>query len=456
MREYEEILSRQRAYFREGHTRPLSFRLRQLSLLQHALHACEPALLEALRADLGKASFEGYETELGLLLEELRFAKKNLASWMRPERVRTSLLHAPSSSVIVKEPLGVVLILSPWNYPLQLTIAPLIAALAAGNCAVVKPSRYAPKTAAVIEKMLSSCFPPELVCVVQGGRAENEALLSLRFDHIFFTGSPKVGRVVMRAAAEHLTPVTLELGGKSPCLLDETADLAVAARRIAWGKGLNAGQTCVAPDYLLVPAKKVEAFVHAYRKAVRRFYGDDPVQNPEYPRIITDRHFERLSGLMESGRVLYGGRKDAGLRKIEPTLLTGVTLESPVMGEEIFGPLLPVLPYESVEEAFGIIARFERPLAFYLFTKDKALAKRALQEVPFGGGCINDTVIHLSNPRLPFGGVGESGMGAYHGKKGFDTLTHEKSVLIHSQKLDIPFRYPPYKDKLWMLKKLMK
>ena len=456
MNRFEEMLARQREYVRAGNTRPFSFRLRQLTLLEQALQADEAVLLQALKEDLGKAPFEGYETELGILLEELRFAKRNLAAWMRPRRVPTPLMHFPSKSVIVREPLGVVLILSPWNYPLQLTLAPLIAALSAGNCAVVKPSRYAPKTAAALQRMLAACFPPELVSVVQGGREENQELLALRFDHIFFTGSPQVGRVVMEAAAKHLTPVTLELGGKSPCLIDETAQLDLAARRIAWGKGLNAGQTCVAPDYVLLPAGRVKGFAAAYRKAVRRFYGADPLSNPEYPRIITQRHFERLCRLMESGTVLWGGRTDPSRLKIEPTLLFGVAPQSAVMQEEIFGPLLPLVPYETIEEALGLIESLEKPLAFYLFTRDKALAKRVLLQVPFGGGCINDTVIHLSNPRLPFGGVGESGMGAYHGKKGFDTLSHEKSVLLKSDKLDIPFRYPPYGKRLSILRKIMR
>ncbi len=452
----KEIIGKQRSYFNTGATLPLAFRISCLKRLKQALTEFEPVLLAALQEDLGKPAFEGYEAELGLLHEEINFTLRNLRAWAKPKRVPTPLVHFPAKSTIYTEPLGVVLIMSPWNYPLQLTIAPLIAAISAGDCAVIKPSRYSPATSAAIEKMLGQYFNAEYISVFQGGSQVNTALLELKYDHIFFTGSSHVGRIVMQAAAKNLTPVTLELGGKSPCIIDETADIALAARRIAWGKLINAGQTCVAPDYALVHESVKDQFITEYASAVRSFYGQDVLDNDEYCKIINEKHFARLSALLSGGTVAFGGKADEAGRKIEPTVLTDVSPESPVMQEEIFGPILPVLPFRSFTETLDFVKSRPKPLALYLFTTDAQRELRVLNEVPFGGGCVNDTVVHLSNPHMHFGGVGESGMGGYHGKMGFYTFSHQKSVLKKSNWLDIPFRYAPYGERLSLLKKLMK
>lgn len=452
----QEAIEKQRSYFHTGETLPLAFRIRQLERLKQALKEYEPQLLLALREDLGKPEFEGYEAELGILYEEINYTLKHLKSWARPQRVPTPMVHFPAKSAVYTEPLGVVLIMSPWNYPLQLTVAPLIAAISAGDCAVVKPSRYSAATSAVIEKMLAQYFDPQYITVFQGGSQVNTELLKLKYNHIFFTGSPHVGRIVMEAAAKNLTPVTLELGGKSPCIVDETADIPLAARRIAWGKLLNAGQTCVAPDYVLIHASRQEEFAREYATAARRFYGEDPLHNPEFCKIINEKHFHRLVGLLSGASPALGGKADESERKIEPTLLTGVTADSPVMQEEIFGPILPVLPFQTFSEAVEFVQNRQKPLALYLFTQSVQREQRVLLEVPFGGGCVNDTVVHLSNPNMAFGGVGESGMGGYHGRAGFLTFSHQKSVLKKSVRLDVPVRYAPYGDRLPFLKKLMK
>ena len=452
----KEIIEKQRSYFNTGATLPLAFRIQQLKRLKQALKEFEPRLLTALQEDLGKPVFEGYEAELGILYEEINFTLKHLKTWAKPQRVPTPLVHFPAVSTIYTEPLGVVLIMSPWNYPLQLTIAPLIAAISAGDCAVVKPSRYSSATSSVIEKMLSQYFNQEFISIFQGGSQVNTSLLEQKYDHIFFTGSPHVGRVVMEAAAKNLTPVTLELGGKSPCIVDETAHVALAARRVAWGKLINAGQTCVAPDYVLVHEKVKDQFIEEYIKSVKAFYGEDILHNDEYCKIINEKHFNRLSGLLSSGKTAFGGKTDEAGRKIEPTILTDVSPESPVMQEEIFGPILPILPFRSFTETLEFIKARPKPLALYLFTTDAQRELRVFNEVPFGGGCVNDTVVHLSNPHMHFGGVGESGMGGYHGKMGFYTFSHRKSVLKKSNKLDVQFRYAPYGEKLSLLKKLMK
>jgi aldehyde dehydrogenase (NAD+) len=452
----KNVIERQRRFFQSGKTLEQSFRREQLKRLKLALQAHEGRLLDALSVDLGKAAFEGYATELGLLHEEINFSLRRLGGWMKAKRVPTPFVHFPSSSRIVSEPLGVVLIMSPWNYPLQLTIAPLIAAISAGDCSAIKPSRYSPATSAAMETMIREYFDPEYVSFFQGGSETNTALLAERFDHIFFTGSTTVGKVVMEAAAKHLTPVSLELGGKSPCIVDETARIDVAAKRIAWGKCVNSGQTCVAPDYLLVQSSVKDRLLAEIKKNIVSFYGKDCLANPEYPKIINQKHFDRLSGLLASGSVYSGGRSDAAQRKIEPTILEGVTLDSPIMKEEIFGPILPVIEFKTLDEAIAIIRKFEKPLALYLFSRDAERERRVLKEVSFGGGCVNDTLVHLSNPNLPFGGVGYSGMGAYHGYRGFEAFSHFKSVLKKSALIDVPVRYPPYKGKMGLLKLFMK
>jgi len=452
----KQVLEEMRACFMSGETLDVDGRIRRLQELRQAIGAFEEEILAALETDLGKAAFEGYATELGVVYGELDHTLRHLRAWAKPRRMPTPMVQFPSASRVYAEPLGVVLIMSPWNYPFQLAIAPLIAALAAGNCAVVKPSRYASATAAVVERLLQSCFPPRYVSVFQGGGEVNTRLLEQRFDHIFFTGSVKVGKVVMRAAAEQLTPVTLELGGKSPAIVDGTADIDLAARRIVWGKCINAGQTCVAPDYLLVQREAADKLTAAMIKYIGQFYGENPLENPEYPKIVNAGHFERLSGLLASGKILFGGRTDPAANKIEPTILTEVAPESPIMREEIFGPLLPVIPFADMAQAVEFVRQREKPLALYLFTSDGKTRRRVLQEISFGGGCINDTLVHLANPHMPFGGVGQSGMGAYHGRKGFETFSHYKSVLQKANWLDLPVRYAPYGERLGLLKRLMK
>lgn len=456
MKDYQELLKQHAHFFSIGPTKDIAFRRLQLKKLRQVIRHYEPDILKALKEDLNKASFEAYETEIGIVLQELNHTIQHLHRWASPSRVPTPLMHFPASSHVYREPYGTVLIMSPWNYPFQLTLVPLIGALAAGNCVVLKPSEYSVHTAAVIEKMITENFDSGYISVIRGGREANQSLLEQKFDYIFFTGSPTVGRLVMKSAAWHLTPVTLELGGKSPCIVDETAKLDLAARRIVWGKFLNAGQTCVAPDYVLVHPAIKDALIEKMKEAVRTFYGDDVLQNDEYPKIINRKHFDRLQGLMDGEEVVCGGGTDPDSLKIEPTILSGVTFKSPVMQEEIFGPLLPVLTYDNLQDTFAFMQKQPKPLAFYYFTQSKKRAALALREVPFGGGCINSTVIHLSNPHLHFGGVGESGMGQYHGKASFDTFTHEKSVMKKSTLIDISLPYPPYKNHLTLLRKFMR
>ena len=415
----------------------------------------EDRILRALSQDLGKSSTEGYMTEIGMVKEEIRFNIKHLTFWAKPKRVKTPATQFPSFSFIYREPYGVVLIMAPWNYPFQLTVAPLIGAISAGNCAVLKPSSYSVHTSAMIQEMIREVFPSGYVTVVTGGREENEALLSEKFDYIFFTGSPKAGKSVMEKAARHLTPVILELGGKSPCIVDETADLKTAARRIVWGKFLNAGQTCVAPDYVLVQHSVKKKLIHYIEKQIQKMYGFAPLDNEEYSSIINQRHFKRICGLMDERKVIYGGRTDSMTLKIEPTVMDSVTWDDAVMKEEIFGPILPIMSYYDLKEAVSAIDAQSRPLALYLFTKDKKRESFILREFSYGGGCINDTVVPLATPYLLFGGEGQSGMRKYHGKASFDTFTHEKSIIRKSLLEDPPLWYPPFLDYLKTRKKLM-
>ena len=453
--EFEAMVSRQREFWNTGATRSTEWRLIQLKKLEQALEEREGALCAALKADLGKAAYESWLSEIGMTLAELRFARKHLKKWAAAKRRPSAMPLFPASSRVAPEPYGTVLIMSPWNYPVQLTLVPLISALAAGNCAVVKPSAYAPSVARAVAELLGDIFPPEYVSVVQGGRAENAALLEQDFDYIFFTGSPAVGRTVMAAAAQHLTPVTLELGGKSPVIIAPDADIPLAARRIAWGKFLNAGQTCVAPDHVYIPKDRRDAFVKELAGQIHQLYGADPLAGPDLPKIINEKHFNRLIGLMGSGKTAVGGRTDPAARRIEPTVLVDVAETDGVMQEEIFGPVLPVLTYDSLDDLIARQQQKARPLALYLFTGDKTLERRVLSALPSGGVCVNDTVIHLANPHVPFGGVGNSGMGACHGRAGFDTFTHYRTI-VRRGKLDLPLRYAPYEGKnLNMVKKLM-
>ena len=398
----------------------------------------------ALKADLNKQPFESYMCETGLLLEEINFHIKRLKKWSKTRRVKSGIGQLPGKSYVCPEPYGVVLIMAPWNYPVQLCLMPLVGAISAGNCAVVKPSAYAPESSRVISKLIESAFPTGFVTAVEGGREANKALLDEPFDYIFFTGSVAVGKTVMEAAAKRLTPVTLELGGKSPIIVDETANLPLAARRIAFGKVLNAGQTCVAPDYLMIE-KSVEApFIEEYKKALASFFPDGDMSG--MVRIINDKHFERVCNILDnSGSIAIGGARDAETRFIEPAVLTDVPIDSPAMQQEIFGPVLPVLPYEKLDDCIDFIRSRPKPLALYIFSENKMNQEKVLNSCSFGGGCINDTVIHLASSHMSFGGVGESGMGSYHGRKSFDTFTHYRSVLKQG-KLDVKLRYFPYKS----------
>lgn len=453
----EQTLLRQRENFARGVTLSYEFRAEQLRKLPQWIGTHEQQIFDALYADLNKSPFECYATEIGIVLEEVSYALKHLRSWMAEKRVHTPLAQFPARCFRVSEPYGVVLIMSPWNYPFQLALAPLVGALAAGNCAVVKPSAFAPHTSNLLGQMIRELYPDWLVTVVEGGRAENTELLQQKFDYIFFTGSKAVGKVVMQAAAGHLTPVTLELGGKSPCIVDETADLRKAARSIVWGKFLNAGQTCVAPDYLLVQDNVKDLLVRAMKKEIERQYGKKPLENQAYPKIINGKHFDRLCNLMQGTEILCGGQVSATALKIAPTLLDRVHGESPVMQEEIFGPLLPVLTFNRIDEAVSFVNRREKPLALYLFTKDAQTEKTVLGHTASGGACVNDVVMHMVTSHMPFGGVGESGMGAYHGKASFDTFSYSRSVMKKALWLDVPLRYAPQgKLSLALLKKIQK
>ena len=439
-----EIVESEKHFFRTGVTRGVDFRIDMLKKFRKAIIENDELISAALKADLNKQPFESYMCETGLLLEEINFHIKRLKKWSKTRRVKSGIGQLPGKSYVCPEPYGVVLIMAPWNYPVQLCLMPLVGAISAGNCAVVKPSAYAPESSRVISKLIESAFPTGFVTAVEGGRDANKALLDEPFDYIFFTGSVAVGKTVMEAAAKRLTPVTLELGGKSPIIVDETANLPLAARRIAFGKVLNAGQTCVAPDYLMIE-KSVEApFIEEYKKALASFFPDGDMSG--MVRIINDKHFERVCNILDnSGNVVIGGARDAETRFIEPAVLTGVPIDSPAMQQEIFGPVLPVLPYEKLDDCIDFIRSRPEPLALYIFSENKMNQEKVLNSCSFGGGCINDTVIHLASSHISFGGVGESGMGSYHGKKSFDTFTHYRSVLKQG-KLDVKLRYFPYKS----------
>lgn len=442
--EIKELVRRQRAYFLSGATLSYAARMEALRCMRTALCAYEEKLCDALYQDLHKSPSESRMAEIGMTRAELRACMKHLAGWMRKEHVKTELANFHAKSFTVAEPYGVTLVMAPWNYPVMLCLEPLINALAAGNCVILKPSAYAPRVSAVLAEMLGAYFAPEYVAVVEGGREENQVLLEQRFDYIFFTGSAAVGKLVLEKAARFVTPVTLELGGKSPCIVDETADLKLAARRIIFGKILNSGQTCVAPDYLLVHAKVKEALFAAMKQELVRMLGDRPLEAEEYPRMVNQKHYARVMGLMQGEKVVVGGYGNPERLQIAPTILDEVTLESAVMQEEIFGPVLPTLTFETKEEVLAVIRHFEKPLACYLFTTDKQMERWLLTHVSFGGGCINDTIVHLATAGMGFGGVGGSGMGSYHGKAGFETFSHRKSVLKKYNWLDLPMRYHPY------------
>ncbi len=456
MKDISDIVSAQRTFFNSGKTREIAFRIRQLEVLRQAVKENENRILDALYADLRKSYYEGYLTELGLVLEDIRFSIKKTARWAKPRRVRTPYYHLPASSWIYPEPYGLALIIAPWNYPFQLAMAPLVAAITAGNCAMIKPSEFSPHTSEVISRLVEKFFDPAYIAVKTGDVAVSEALLAEKYDKLFFTGSPNVGRIVMTAAARHLTPVTLELGGKSPCIVEKDADIALSAKRIVSGKFINAGQTCIAPDYLMVHQFVRDRLVDEIQSCIRRFYGKNPIDSPVYPRIINRRHLDRLQSLMEGTTLIYGGNHDPHNLRLSPTLVSDPPLSHPVMQEEIFGPILPVIPYTHISEVIDVVNARPRPLSLYLFTRSRKTAKTVIKQVSFGGGCQNDTVIHFATPYLPFGGVGNSGMGSYHGRFGFNAFTHYKGVMKNTFRIDLPFRYPPFFKHVNLLKKLIR
>lgn len=443
----KRLVERQRAYFALGETLDVRSRRDALGRLYDAVRAHEGDIAAALASDLGKPAGEAYLCETGLSLREIRYLRDHLERWSRPRRVRTELSCWPARCVSLPVPYGVALVMAPWNYPFLLTLEPLAGALASGNCCVVKPSAYAPASSTVLRQIVEESLPPELAVVVEGGRAENDALLDQRWDYVFFTGSPAVGRSVMERAARWLTPVSLELGGKSPCIVDATADLRLAARRIAFGKWLNVGQTCVAPDYLLVERPVKDQLLALLAQEVRAMYGPDALANPAYGKIVNEKHFRRVAGLIDPAKVVMGGRTDECALKIEPTVMDAVTADDAVMQEEIFGPVLPVVAVDSLAEAETFVRARETPLALYLFTRDREAERHIMRHVPFGGGCVNDTVMHLTSSELGFGGMGASGMGSYHGKRSFDTFSHEKSIVERGAWPDVPLRYKP--ERAW-------
>jgi aldehyde dehydrogenase (NAD+) len=432
-------------------TLPVSLRKERILKLKKSIQERESLINQALKEDLGKSTFETYATEIGFILDEIGHTLKNIDEWSKPKKVKTPLTLFPGKSTVYPEAYGVVLIISPWNYPFQLCLSPLIGAVAAGNRVVIKPSEFAPKTSSVIQLILEDVFKKDEVILVEGGVEETQILLTQKFDYIFFTGSTMVGKIIMRAASEYLTPVTLELGGKSPCLIEESANLDMAAKRCAWGKFLNAGQTCVAPDYVLVPRHLQEEFISKLKNHLQVFYGNVK-SSKDYPRIINEKHFDRLMSLVVTEKLAIGGDSSREEKYISPTVMKDVSWNDKVMEDEIFGPLLPIIPYDSLPDAIEQIVTRPKPLAFYVFSENESKRQEIITKVPFGGGCINDTVIHLANPNLPFGGVGTSGIGSYHGKKSFDTFTHYKSVFEQGSLVDIPLRYPPYEGKLSWLK----
>ena len=442
--EIATILAKQHAFFASGRTIPVSFRQEQLHKLKRSMLAHEKDLNEALQKDLGKSRMESYMCEVGLTLSELTWMQRHLGSLSAKKRVPTPLAQFAARSFRSPSPYGTVLIMSPWNYPVLLTLEPLIDAIAAGNTAIVKPSAYAPYTCEVMKQIIEECYPQSYVAVVTGGRAENQTLLQQRFDMIFFTGGKTVGREVLRHAAEYLTPVTLELGGKSPCIVDSSAQIRLAARRIVFGKYLNCGQTCVAPDYVLCDKTIRDELVLAIQAEIRRQFGAAPLENPNYGKIVNRKHFERLLGLIDERKMVCGGQNNPDTLRIAPTVLTDVTWEDAIMGEEIFGPILPVLTFDTLEEAIQMVEARPHPLALYFFSENKTAQSQVLNCCRFGGGCINDTIIHLATSAMPFGGVGESGMGGYHGKAGFETFSHYRSIVDKKTWMDLPIRYQHY------------
>ncbi|TVY05377.1 aldehyde dehydrogenase [Paenibacillus cremeus] len=456
MSTHAALIHKQTTYFRSRETLPLAFRKQALKRLADAIRAYESDIIQALKQDLNKSEFEAYSSEVGIVLKEIRFMLQHLSKWARPRKVRTPMTHIGSSGKLLYEPYGVALIIAPWNFPFQLAVLPLIGAIAAGNCAIVKPSELTPNTAEVLAWLIGETFLEEYITVVLGGVETSQSLLAEKVDKIFYTGGTEVGKVVMKAAAMHLTPVTLELGGKSPCIVHKDARLKLAAKRIAWGKFMNAGQTCVAPDYVYVHEDVKEEFLTELMQATALLYGADPLADDTYTRVISAKHFDRLQRLMPGGEVVFGGKSDRDSLRMEPTVLVHADMGHSLMQEEIFGPLLPVLTYTDIEQVLQFVNSRPKPLALYLFSESERLQRHVLEHASFGGGCVNDTVYHYTSPYLPFGGVGSSGMGAYHGESSFQCFSHRKSVLKQTTLLDIPFRYPHLKNGLKRIKMFLK
>ncbi len=449
-----DITRNQRDFFKTGKTKDVDFRLAQLKTLRQAVVEHQTAIIEVLKTDLNKPEFEAYATEVGVL-KEIDYAIKHIKTWTKPKKAAIGIEQFPGFGRIYAEPLGVVLIIGAWNYPFQLIISPLVGAIAAGNCAILKPSEIALHSSHVLADIIQKYFDPAYITVIEGGIETSQQLLAEKFDHIFFTGSTAIGKIVMQAAAKHLTPVTLELGGKSPCIVDSDINIEYTAKRIAWGKFINAGQTCIAPDYLLVDKTIKQDLLNSIKKCVQGFYGNKPATSPDYGRIINQQHFLRLVELLKGSEIIIGGEADLVERYIAPTVIDNVSLAEPIMQEEIFGPILPVIEYADLNQAITIINERPKPLALYLFSKNKNLHQRVCRETTSGGVCINDCVMQVGVSSLPFGGVGESGIGSYHGKASFDTFSHYKSVLNRGMWLDPKFRYAPYEGKLQLLKRII-
>lgn len=440
------ILEKQKEFFKSGKTLDIKFRIEYLKKLKKAIKNNELAIFEALRRDLGKSETEAYMCEVGLSLDEISYMIKNIKKFAKEKIVPTPITNFHSKSIVKLVPRGNVLIMSPWNYPFLLTIEPLVDAISAGNTVILKPSAYSPMTSDVVSKIISEVFPEEYVAVVKGGREENKQLLSYKYDYIFFTGSQSVGKDVLRSASEHLTPVALELGGKSPCIVDKTVNVSLTAKRIVFGKFLNCGQTCVAPDYILCEESIKAELLKAIKKEIKNQFGENPLENQNYGKIINEKHFNRVRNLIDFDKTIIGGKTNSETLKIEPTILDNITWDDAVMKEEIFGPVLPILTFKTINEVIETVENHPHPLALYVFSTNKNNIKKITEHCRYGGGCINDVVVHLATPEMPFGGFGESGMGAYHGKYGFETFSHRKSTLDKKLWLDLPMRYQPYKD----------
>lgn len=451
-----ELLQKHRSYFKAEKTRDKNYIKSLLASLKTEIINREEDIYKALKNDFNKSRFETYLGEIGVVISELDLTIRNINKWSKPKRVRATMLNFPSTDYIYSEPYGTVLIISPWNFPFQLTFAPIIAAIAAGNTVVIKPSELTPNTSKLVEDIITKVFNPIHVTVVQGAIPETTALLNEKWDYIFFTGSVPVGKIVAKAAAQYLTPVTLELGGKSPCIIDDTINTSLVAKRLVWGKFMNAGQTCIAPDYLLVKPEIKSKLINSLKVEIEKAYSNNPEQSKDYPRIINSKNLQRLSKMLDNEAIAYGGHINETDCYLSPTLIDNPSLDSEVMQGEIFGPILPVLTYNSEEDIEQILSKYDKPLSFYVFSNNRTFSKRLITKYSFGGGVINDTIIHFSNHRLPFGGVGESGIGAYHGRVGFDTFTHKKGVVKKGTWLDIPMRYAPYKGKLKSLKTMLK